>query len=60
MDSNCAKCGAEIYKYLKQENKMIDTADLLIGATALAHDLSLATLNIKDFERIPSLKLLAE
>jgi len=31
--------------------------DLLIGTTALANKLTLATLNVKDFAKIPSLKV---
>jgi len=48
-----------IYKLLKSQNNMIDFADLLIAATAIAHDLSLATLNFKHFARIPDLHILA-
>jgi predicted nucleic acid-binding protein len=32
--------------------------DLLIAATALEHDLTLVTRNVKDFTKIPALKLL--
>jgi len=32
-------------------------ADLLIAATAIEHDLSLLTRNVKDFRNIPGLKL---
>lgn len=48
----------EIYKDLKKRNKLIEIADLLIGATAKANQLKLATLNKKHFERIDGLKLL--
>lgn len=37
---------------------MIDLADILIGATALTHDIPLATLNIKHFERIKGLEII--
>jgi predicted nucleic acid-binding protein len=36
---------------------MVDFADLLIAATAKAHSLSLATLNLKHFEKIPDLRI---
>lgn len=49
----------EIYKDLKKRNKMIEIADLLIGATSKANQLKLATLNKKHFERIDGLKLLS-
>jgi len=47
-----------IYKLLKAQNQMIDLADLLIAATAIAHNLDLATLNLKHFSKIPNLHLL--
>ena len=37
---------------------MIDLADLLIGATAITHGLTLATLNKKHFERIKKIELI--
>ena len=46
-----------IYKLLKSKNNMIDFADLLIAATAIAHNLSLATLNFKHFIKIPDLHI---
>jgi predicted nucleic acid-binding protein len=47
-----------IYKLLKTQNQMIDLADLLIAATAIAHNLDLATLNLKHFSKIPNLHLM--
>jgi tRNA(fMet)-specific endonuclease VapC len=38
---------------------MIDLADILIGATALTHDIPLATLNTKHFERIKGLEIIS-
>ena len=37
--------------------EQIGDMDLLIGATALEHDLTLLTRNLKDFQHIPDLKL---
>ena len=48
----------EIYKLLKAQNQMIDLADLLIAATAIAHNLDLATLNLKHFNKISNLRIL--
>src|SRR5690349_3510601 len=42
---------------LKKKRKQIDIADLFIAATAIAHNLQLATLNKKHFERIDTLKI---
>ena len=57
-DKNCAEKAVKIYKELKLSNQLIDTADLLIGATAMAFNLSLATCNTKDFKRIKRLDIL--
>jgi len=48
----------KIYKQLKAQNQMIDLADLFIAAAAISHNLSLATLNLKHFNRIPNLHIL--
>jgi predicted nucleic acid-binding protein len=37
---------------------MIDIADILIGATALSHDIPIATLNYKHFNRIKELEII--
>lgn len=56
---NAANLAAiEIYKNLKRKNKMIEVPDLLIGATAKANNLKLATLNLKHFSRIEGLDII--
>lgn len=57
-DSLCAAEAAQIYKYLKKHNKLIGMADILIAATACTHVLHLATLNTREFKRIPQLNLI--
>jgi predicted nucleic acid-binding protein len=57
-DENCSETDIDIYLNLKKKNKLIDIADLLIAATAVAHGLTLATLNKKHFVRIENLGLL--
>ena len=47
----------KIYRQLKQENKLIDTTDILIAATAMVNDLPLATFNRNHFERIRGLRM---
>lgn len=42
-------------KQLKAANKLIEVPDIFIAATALAHKLPIATLNLKHFERIKGL-----
>lgn len=38
----------------------VDIVDAIIAATALIHKLTLATLNIKDFEKIEEVSLLTD
>lgn len=47
-----------ITKQLKASNKLIEVPDIFIAATACAHKLPLATLNLKHFERIEDLKII--
>ena len=48
---------AEVRSFLRRRGKLIPDFDLLIGATALHHDLTLLTFNRRDFQRIPDLKV---
>lgn len=56
-DIQCADSAVLIYKELKSKNQLIESADLLIAATAIANNLPLATFNVKDFQKINSLDL---
>lgn len=58
-DSRCAKAATKIYKNLKSKNQLISPPDIFIAATAIANNLSFATLNLKHFERISNLELIA-
>ena len=42
---------------LRQQGQLIPDLDLLIAATAIAHDLTLATRNTRHFARVPGLRL---
>jgi predicted nucleic acid-binding protein len=57
-DKACSITAISIYTDLKSTNKMIDFADILIGATALTHNIPIATLNTKHFQRINKLELI--
>jgi tRNA(fMet)-specific endonuclease VapC len=48
---------ANIRGELRSKGQLIGDADILIAATALEHDLTLITQNIRHFNRIPNLKL---
>jgi tRNA(fMet)-specific endonuclease VapC len=57
-DKVCSDYAIAIYLDLLKENKMIDLADILIGATSLAHTIPIATLNVKHFNRIKGLEII--
>lgn len=48
---------AKTKKSLEKAGKRLDEFDLLIGATASFHSLSIATLNLRHFKRIPNLRI---
>ena len=60
LSGDCIDVAVAIDRDLRKKNKRIDLPDLLIAATAVAHDLPLATLNRRHFERIKSLRILSE
>jgi len=47
----------EIRYSLEHTGQRVDQFDLLIGATALHHDLTLVTSNLKHFERMQAIKI---
>jgi tRNA(fMet)-specific endonuclease VapC len=57
-DNNCCLEAVRIHADLKQKNKMIEIPDSFIGAIAKFHNLTLATLNKKHFNRISDLDLI--
>jgi predicted nucleic acid-binding protein len=57
-DKECSDNAITIYLNLLKANKMIDLADILIGATALTHSIPIATLNDKHFNRIKGLEII--
>ena len=48
-DKACSNSAISIYLELLKANKMIDLADILIGATAVTYSIPIATLNVKHF-----------
>jgi predicted nucleic acid-binding protein len=49
---------SKIWAQLDATGQKIGPYDMLIAATAVAHELPLATLNQSEFERVPNLKLI--
>jgi predicted nucleic acid-binding protein len=60
LDSRAARQAADIVAQLKIKRKTIDKPDLFIAATAVVHELTLDTLNVKHFTHIDSLNLLTK
>jgi predicted nucleic acid-binding protein len=52
-----ARRHAALWAELARRGELIGPYDMLVAATALASDLSLATLNRGEFERVPELSL---
>ena len=59
IDDDCVNEAVKIYTDLKQQNNLIELADLLIGASAISNSLPLLTLNTKHFKNISNLELLS-
>jgi tRNA(fMet)-specific endonuclease VapC len=56
-DIPAAKAYGVLRAYLEKLGTPIGSNDMLIAATALAHDLILVTHNTREFSRVPNLKL---
>ena len=48
---------ARIFQDLRNRNQLIGHRDILIAATAVVHDHSVKTLNVKHFSRVTGLKV---
>ncbi len=54
---NEARRHADVWEHLSRRGRMIGPHDLMIGATAVANGHRLATLNAREFRRVPGLTL---
>jgi predicted nucleic acid-binding protein len=57
LDEGVAWQYGQSYRYLKEQGLLIGTNDLWIAATAIAHDMPLATRNRRHYRRVPGLKI---
>lgn len=57
-DDASSVIAAEVFLDLKNKGQLIPTDDILIAATAIRNKAKLATLNKKDFSRIPNLQII--
>ncbi len=56
-DDEAAINYGQIRAHLEKQGKIIGAMDLLIGAHALAKSLTIVTNNVREFKRIPDLKI---
>ncbi|MGH2962916.1 MAG: PIN domain-containing protein [Solirubrobacterales bacterium] len=54
-----ARVHADVWSDLSERGEPIGAHDLWIAATALAHELGIATRNVSHFDRVPGLRVLA-
>jgi tRNA(fMet)-specific endonuclease VapC len=54
-----ARVHARLWAELLERGQVVGPHDLIIGATAIAMDFQVATVNARDFERIPGLRVQA-
>jgi tRNA(fMet)-specific endonuclease VapC len=57
-DLDVARRHAVLWAELSGAGQLIGAHDLIIAATALAHDHSVLTLNMRDFDRVPGLTVI--
>ncbi len=57
IDVQAARIHGEISASLAKQGIFIGSQDLWIGTTAISHGLTIVTHNLKDFKRIPGLKI---
>ncbi len=57
IDVATARRHAELWSSLEKRGVMIGLHDTWLAATCLAHDLSLVTTNVREFARVPGLRV---
>lgn len=58
-DLTAARIYARLYGEIRRSGHTVGVSDLQIAAIALAHDSSVVTLNLREFNRIPGLTVVA-
>lgn len=56
-DERCANAYAVLHTTLQRRGALIGIADIMIAATAIAHDATVVTANVRDFARVPFLRI---
>ena len=60
LNQDDVEIAAQTIQTLRKRNKIIGLKDILIASTAIANDLPLSTLNLKDFKRIENIRIIDE
>jgi len=55
VDLACTRAHAQVWADLRKAGLMIGPHDLWLAATCLAHELTMVTANLREFERVPGL-----
>jgi len=58
LTAEIADKAAEIFTALRASGRAVDNEDILVAATAITHELPVATLNRAHFEGIPGLRII--
>ena len=57
VDLACARAHAQLWAELSKAGSLIGPHDLWLAATCVAHGLTMATANVREFARVPGLEL---
>ena len=57
-DAEVARIASQEYRHLKLRQAQIEVRELVIGATAIAKDIPLATLNTEPFKKLSNIKII--
>ena len=56
-DERCANAYAVLHATLQKRGSLIGVADIMVAATAIAHDATVVTANVRAFSRVPFLRI---
>jgi tRNA(fMet)-specific endonuclease VapC len=57
IDLACARVHAQVQAEMEERGQLVGPHDLWLASTCLAHGLSLITGNLREFERVPGLRV---
>jgi predicted nucleic acid-binding protein len=58
-DTEASRVHAGLFAALSKQGRMIGDHDLIIAASAIAHNCAVLTVNMKEFERVPGLEAIS-